>query len=1687
MADPQQPHFADGQDPLASLMTNPKFQSVGPEVQHYLVTRLRTVPPEVQKYYAQQANAAAAPPQGPGYVHEGLAGLWDFAKGMGQYGVAGMRAATLDPLTLHPEAADVGKQAFQAQQQEFQQPGWQHKFAGSVPLIGPPVAQLAQQMSGPGVPGPQRLRAATGLAAMLLMGAKGAREGGTPNTGLRAATESDMTPIGPGSGEVPKGLPANLQPQPGGTPLQKFYEQQQLAQAKMLGRGSLITPLPERVAAGTQPTGPWAYPSQGPQPEGAYLGSALPADSGEYGPLEMRPQKAIPPTGTPQANIGREAIGHRTMAPQQGSAKAGLAGPPRVETPASGNLPTQGQLPPDIQNRVSLMEAAMSKYLAIKPPQGTPEFERWQANYTRIKAQRDALLAQQHAPAPKPMPEPVGLGEEQAHRAAEPVGQTGAMKAAERPPIPAQQGPIAVARPEPVSTLPTDQPPAIASANATAPKPVEVAPKLGTPPSMGSPVAAAFDQKALKAELLEAAKQSRAVRDAAGAAKLARARMWNVDIHELQPGESPKIPATYSDYTVRSSAIKRANGEWQEGPSGSYDTILNTGAAAEGINLGGRGIPMAPGDTLYVFDKEDAGTPRVRIYRMGGAPLERVARPALSPKPAEALPAVAPPEITAKTPYNPSWTPEQVSQWAELKMAADRQTPEQAASAAKLGELGKRPIDQGDATPVAKPTMTLAREAPVDVQPKPQRTPRVPKQAAEAKTISPVEIARRQLQAFTKDPQRAIAGTAKDILRETTGIQFRDDPAGRFEDIQKLTDWVREKSAKPSEAGAIQFGRGEAPADAPKPGAAERDIAERATPWLAEKVAGSLRPYKDAPQVATKVLKWAAGALQPKALATETQLDVLYKDVVGPRVRSSETISQYFKEFPLLVSKGEAGKWQTIKAAISHSDRVLANLEDWFHKMPTHEQVDFVDRIKTGTRQRTVPLQQVADFMRKLDDDLYAQRKELWPGSTYKPNHFEIVWSDKLKHGLSGVRPLKGKGLAFHQQVLPTMSAGLELGKEPVTYNPITMFKATYADSMKAITTERFLREGKALDMVRELDTKERTLPDGFVRLKDPFPTKYIVQEDLARLLQNYVSPSPYQYAAYRAVMNLKNAATGIELAGPFHALTTITQSMGADFGYGAREFWNEGIRELDATKMVSGLKKMVMAPTAPGRLFTQGNKLFREFKNAQELIDNQGLGDFVKAHPQTAELLNDFFTGGGKFSINEEYKLNSYKMMKRAWENNNVPLAALHGVLMPIQAAMKPLFEYYIPRIKWGAWTEDYARSLGERDVQLSEGTVSRETLAREAWDRTENMFGEMNLDLQFWNRSLKGGFLVFYRSVGWRLGNLKLVGEGIANQTRAVYAATKVIKDLWSGDMPRTSKNYAKMLPEVDASSAHLLGNAVATAAISSLVMYWFTGKWPTSALDYIRPQIGGVDDRGKPHRATLPLYSSRDIPQMFDAPAGYLTGGTSATVQRFEDIMNNKDFTGTEVYSPTEPAYKKVAHSVEHMVPTPIWVQNYKQLNAGNTKLEKFFASTALGVAPRKFDNTTAENFFLEQDIGGLPARGRDQASVDRSNARRQLITMLRNGQRQAAAQFAREKEKAGVIKPQDFHSALSVATKPYIVTLAERLPVDTLIAGWSKATPAERKELAPVLHKAAVRKSTLPEQKKTAFALLREVYK
>ncbi len=760
----------------------------------------------------------------------------------------------------------------------------------------------------------------------------------------------------------------------------------------------------------------------------------------------------------------------------------------------------------------------------------------------------------------------------------------------------------------------------------------------------------------------------------------------------------------------------------------------------------------------------------------------------------------------------------------------------------------------------------------------------------------------------------------------------------------------------------------------------------------------------------------------------------------------------------------------------------LEKFKDVVDQLPKEDKIDFIDRIKRGDRQPTKQLQELADVLRQWDDHLYNEAKKYDPDLNYLDNHYRVLWKT-----IPGAKNLKGNALeqfmskrpwrgsrGFRlRHTLEDMSEGIAKGGEPVSYNPVQMFLLHAQDVMKFVAANRAWENLKKSGQADFVKVNENPPPD-FVQISDSIAKPYFrqnkvmsksgewyVQKDAARMIENYLSKDWIRQGAFapigKSLLDLKNATTAIELGfSPFHAVFVSNEALGSSLAL--------GIAKMSEGKFGEALKTVGTSKD----IFKEGTNIEKFASTPEDFKANypEEYAWMKKKYPDFENLVNDLFAGGGQVKMNDDYRLNGIRGFKEAVNDSKYIGQVVKAIPALNETLLNPIFGSYIPRLKLGTWMREYAFELERRSDDIADGKTTREEIARQTWSFVEDRFGELNWDNLYWNRTFKSAMQLAFRSVTWKLGNVRGFGKS-------------------GGD---TAKFFADAVrgkaPQITLPMAWAVGMAFVTAIEASIISKVFTGQYPwqlASNADELQKNLTfpRIDKDDESQRVSIPTYW-KDLVHARHSLVNYIKSSMTGEIGRITDIWDNKDFYGNKVYNEDDPFIKRTKDKFEHLFPVPFNVSSFQaSRESGETSARSALGFTGFTKAPYYISHTPAEIKAAELARGKLPTEGRTKEQAEKSLNEHKALLAIKRGDMTVEQAYER-----GFLDPRRWRENDRRMQQTPLENQLLSLTPEESIKVWEQASDKEKAEVRHMIElKIMHSKSHTPEQKQTLLGQLK----
>ena len=699
-----------------------------------------------------------------------------------------------------------------------------------------------------------------------------------------------------------------------------------------------------------------------------------------------------------------------------------------------------------------------------------------------------------------------------------------------------------------------------------------------------------------------------------------------------------------------------------------------------------------------------------------------------------------------------------------------------------------------------------------------------------------------------------------------------------------------------------------------------------------------------------------AGAVEPPDFVKK----FVEQDLVPATERGAELAKGVKKELHAIFSPASmdesAGKEALIVRANAgemarsqeQSRAAMQHVAAHFDTLPEARQFAFTDAVETGNVVTLPPeYQETAAVLREAFDKKIAEVQAVDPEALqnliegYMPHY----WQNPERAGVEyarvyGRRPLEGSKAFLHRRSIMTTAEGIAAGLKPVTMNPIELTMMKLHEMDRYIFGTKVISEMHDQGLLKRYGSAGEAAADGYAPINDklariverretvkksgaPGAPEYInrgawyAPEGAARVLNNHLSPGlsgSNIYRSARAVANAMNQAQ-LGLSG-FHLVGTGINAGLSKLALSAEQLPGAALEPGSPTQRLAragrGLRSVAQSPFAFAETAWRGDKVLREYLERG-------------SHPEMAATVDALVKGGGRVGLDPIYRTGALGNFWKAWHRGNYVGAGLRAPFALLEATMKPTMEYYVPRVKLGAFmdlADEELMRLRDRGIEPNEEQTRR--IMANAWDSIDNRFGQLNYDNLFWNKTLRDLGHIGVRSLGWNLGTFREFGGA------AKDAATPRMRREALGGTISHRMAYAMTFP-------------MGVALLGALYGYAH-GRPPREIRDYFEPHNGHGDDR-----ISLPTYA-KDFMSYGRNAGKTLMNKVNPEIATIRSLFTDKDFRGKDIWKARDPLAKRFEKAVEYVVGqyVPISLRNATEARQKHEGLEQQ-VEQGLGVSP------------------------------------------------------------------------------------------------------------------------------------------
>jgi predicted transcriptional regulator len=637
----------------------------------------------------------------------------------------------------------------------------------------------------------------------------------------------------------------------------------------------------------------------------------------------------------------------------------------------------------------------------------------------------------------------------------------------------------------------------------------------------------------------------------------------------------------------------------------------------------------------------------------------------------------------------------------------------------------------------------------------------------------------------------------------------------------------------------------------------------------------------------------------------------------------------------------------------------------FFDKLTPEERIAFITNLERGKKFDNPELQKFSDEYRKRLDhvyDLISFVKDVPYIEDYMP-HF---WKN-TKKALSffSKKPLEGNKSFLKERFYQDILAGLKNGLELVSDNPEEITRLAEINAFKFDMANKLFDDLSENGLIKFYRDRSEA-PDGWVIIDDPLfkrratfivegeegqeavskQSGYYAPAEAAEIIRRYTSRG-LQGDVVNTIRMFNNTLNQLQLGlSAFHfATTTIDNAVTSQA---------IAIDKLSRGKIQEGVQGMLESITvlpATWKSLKLGGKIINDYKSG---VMNTSVERMISAN--------------ARVGYDAIYKTKMLDRFQRSMAQSKYWTATLQAPMAILDMVSKPLFEYYVPRLKVGSFEKLAQNELSKLDNPTQ---LDIDKVLQKQWDNIENRLGQMTYDNLFWNKVTKDIGFLMTRSLGWNLGTIRAFGEGV-------------------GNIPKSAKSvYAGK--GIDPSTAWLLALIAQTAMLGAVATKLSTGKNPEDWKDYFYPQDGTINSDGTAGRLQFPTYMKEVFNTRSHIKNYGLVGGVGLTISNklapglaaISEMIQNKDFYNNQVVNPDDPFYIKGEDYLKFLgdkVKPFSLTGRPGDEGLFHKKVQRFFGLVG---APREIERTDWQNIIVHESSMNASDKPRTKYEQKRSD--------------------------------------------------------------------------------------------------------
>jgi ppGpp synthetase/RelA/SpoT-type nucleotidyltranferase len=366
--------------------------------------------------------------------------------------------------------------------------------------------------------------------------------------------------------------------------------------------------------------------------------------------------------------------------------------------------------------------------------------------------------------------------------------------------------------------------------------------------------------------------------------------------------------------------------------------------------------------------------------------------------------------------------------------------------------------------------------------------------------------------------------------------------------------------------------------------------------------------------------------------------------------------------------------------------------------------------------------------------------------------------------------------------------------------------------------------------------------------------------------------------------------------------------------------------------------------------------------------------------------------------------------------------VASLPGVVM------KPFFEHWIPGMK----AEIYLRRAEDaikRDPSLAQDAGRRGEVFRQIAKDTDRTYGEMNSNVQFWNKNVRDSFNAAFISGGWKLAQI-YNARGLLQPGKIAYKFAK------TGEFSKQDITYNMLHAYAYTGLTLALGGAI-NAMLGNPIGTAKDTVWDI-VKNLVAPQTGDHNPDGTPIRLNQPAFAKEAYNAAHEINTkGILAGSGSflyhqTLIPGIIDTLTNRDFVGREEISDPTDLHQWMNAGWEAV--NPIAVSNLEKAQAKGSKIGAIAGVAGFPIAGAYLNQTPFEQKVIAKYDEQNPPKGDAYSAKLKAELKSAVASKDTDSENKIE-----ERMKAEGMSAKDIEHAKHAYTKPFVDTAWKELPV------------------------------------------------